>query len=164
MDKKIVLELYNFTLRHMMVRRCVKLIVSASAWLFFIFFAAEAAILMLTGDFRALPFCVVPFITIVFNMFLRKLVGRKRPFDAIGFKSVVGHKSVGSFPSNHSASAMVIAFAFLYLSVFFGVIMAALAVITGFSRVLAGLHYLSDVLVGLFVGAFFGYIGFFLLF
>ncbi|MDE6181620.1 MAG: phosphatase PAP2 family protein [Eubacteriales bacterium] len=39
-----------------------------------------------------------------------------------------------------------------------------LAIITGILRIMVGVHYPIDVLMGLFIGFVFGYLGFFILF
>ncbi len=161
MDKKITIELYNFTLLHKGFSSAVKFIVIASSYVFFVLFAVMTGFLVFFEDERLFKFVGVVSAVILFNMLLRKIIGRKRPFESLGIKSIVEHKSSGSFPSNHSASSMVIAVAFLYLNCIWGSILLFMAFITGISRVFAGLHYISDVLFGFFVG---GGLGVFLLF
>lgn len=161
-DKKIVLELYNFTLRHKFFHLVIKFIINISSYVFFLLFIVEAAILVLCGDFRVFKFASIVIGVIFFNMFLRKVINRKRPFDVLGIKSLVEHKSLGSFPSNHSASSMIIAVAFMYLDFNIGFWILFMALITGISRVFAGLHYVSDVIGGFFVGAFLGCLLFFM--
>ncbi len=162
MDKKIFLRLYNFTLNHKIIYSVIRFIVQISAYAFFFIFGVMSAILVFFRDERFFRFFFITVFVIFFNMIIRNLIGRKRPFDALKTKSIVYHKSEGSFPSNHSASAMIISFAFFYINYRIGTIIFIMAVFTGISRVFAGLHYLSDVLAGFFVGIFFGYIGFFI--
>lgn len=161
MDERIFFKLYNFTVKHKIAYSVVDFIVRASSCVFFVLFGICAVVLAFLCDERIFRFIFVVFAVIAFNMILRKLIGRTRPFDKFGIKSVVWHKSGGSFPSNHSASAMVIAMAFFYLNFVLGAIVFFMAIITGVSRVFAGLHYPSDVICGFFVGIFLGYIGFF---
>ncbi len=161
MDKKIVLKLYDFTLNRKGVYNFIKFIVNISAYIFFLIFGIMTVTLAVIGDERVFKFFFVTVFIIFFNMLIRKLIGRKRPFDVLKINSIVSHKSAGSFPSNHSASAMAIAVAFFYMSHICGIIIFAMAIVTGIARVFAGLHYLSDVLAGFFVGIFLGYLGFF---
>ncbi|MCI8805711.1 MAG: phosphatase PAP2 family protein [Clostridiales bacterium] len=161
MDKKIVLKLYDFTMNRKGVYNFIKFIINVSAYIFFLMFGIMTITLAVTGNEKIFKFFFVTVFIIFFNMFVRKLIGRKRPFDVLKINSIVSHKSAGSFPSNHSASAMAIAFAFFYVSRTCGAIIFVMAVVTGMARVFAGLHYLSDVLAGFFVGIFLGYIGFF---
>lgn len=53
-----------------------------------------------------------------------------------------------SFPSNHSAGAFAIAFAFLWKRRKFGIVLLGVAVLMAFSRVFVGVHYPADVLTG----------------
>ncbi len=161
MDKKIVLKLYDFTMNRKGVYNFIKFIINVSAYIFFLMFGIMTITLAVTGNEKIFKFFFVTVFIIFFNMFVRKLIGRKRPFDVLKINSIISHKSAGSFPSNHSASAMAIASAFFYVSCTCGAIIFAMAVVTGMARVFAGLHYLSDVLAGFFVGIFLGYIGFF---
>lgn len=160
MDKKIFLLLYNFAFKHKIIYNAVKLITKGSACFFFVIFGIETVFLAACWDERIFCFFFPVVFVICFNMFLRKVIGRKRPFIELKKESMVKHKENGSFPSNHSASAMIIAFAFFYINDKAGVIVFIMAVITGLSRVFAGLHYLSDVIAGFFIGAFFGYLFF----
>lgn len=161
MDKKIFLMLYNFTLNHKFVCVIIKVIVYISAYIFFLLFGIMSAILLIYNDERFFRFFFVTVFVILFNMIIRKVINRKRPFDIFGIDSIVYHKSGGSFPSNHSASAMIISFAFFYINHMAGIITFIMAFITGISRVFAGIHYLSDVIAGFFVGSFFGCIFFY---
>ncbi len=163
MDKYIFFKLYNFTMKHKIAYSIVEFIVRASSCVFFILFGICSVGLAFLRDERFFKFVFVVCFGIAFNMILRKIIGRTRPFDEFKIESVVWHKSGGSFPSNHSASAMIIAMAFFYLNEIFGAIVFLLAVVTGVSRVFAGLHYPSDVICGFLVGTLLGYFGFFLL-
>lgn len=74
-------------------------------------------------------------------------------------KSKKGH----SFPSRHSAAASVIAMAFWYIYPTAGAVILAVALLIAVSRVLAGVHFVRDVLAGLACGIIGGLIGFFIL-
>ena len=65
-------------------------------------------------------------------------------------------------PSRHTASAFIIAMTFLYVNIPLGVFMLATAALISASRVLAGAHYIRDVLVGTAIGVLFGLSYFFL--
>lgn len=93
---------------------------------------------------------------------LRLLIKRPRPYekagagiDAINKKDTVGN----SMPSRHVASAFVIAMVFLAESTLFGVIALCVSVLIATLRVLEGVHYPSDALVGALLGISFGAVG-----
>lgn len=95
---------------------------------------------------------------------LRLLVNEQRPYEKYGRPSVFGKETKGkSFPSRHTASAFIIAMAFLYVNVPAGITMLFIALLIEFSRILAGAHYIHDVAAGMLIGTVCGYLFFFLL-
>lgn len=163
-DEKIFLKCYNFSKKHKAFGVFAVSVTNSSSWIFFAFYAAFISALFFENketDVIIKAF-LIPAITVAVNLFLRKKIARKRPFDELGIEPLVPHGKAFSFPSNHSASALVIAVGVLNVYPAFGIYVAALAVITGLSRVFVGLHYPSDVLSGLFVGGMFGIVGFLL--
>ncbi|MFQ8705890.1 MAG: phosphatase PAP2 family protein [Thomasclavelia sp.] len=81
----------------------------------------------------------------------RKIINRKRPYESMDINPLVKHKQGESFPSRHTVSAFAIAFACLKVSLPFGIIMLILAIIVSGSRILCGVHYISDVLSAIFI-------------
>lgn len=57
-----------------------------------------------------------------------------------------------SFPSDHASAAFGIAFAVLFVARRAGVVFVAYATLIGASRILAGMHYPSDVFAGMLIG------------
>jgi membrane-associated phospholipid phosphatase len=111
-------------------------------------FVTMLALLILLGD------------TLVINQ-IKKAVGRERPSNALADARVspsVGKGGSESMPSSHAstwAAAALIAFAYYPRSRRFMVPMAGLM---AFSRVYLGVHYPSDAIAGLILGA--GYAAF----
>ena len=83
-----------------------------------------------------------------------------RPYDQMNYYPLISHKPGNSFPSRHTASSVIIAMAFWYVCQPLGITAAALAVLVGISRVVAGLHYPRDVLAGAAVSLVVGGLGF----
>lgn len=80
---------------------------------------------------------------------------RKRPFDAIpGFKALVPPLDKYSFPSGHTMNNLAIATTVLVSVPAAGAVMMALPLTWGFLRVYFGVHWLSDVIGGFFLGIF----------
>jgi membrane-associated phospholipid phosphatase len=106
---------------------------------------------------------LVPFVSFVLVTVVRRLINRARPYEAYGIPSAVYKSTSGkSFPSRHVFSIFVIAVTFLYLGPdpMIGLALFAAGVILGLIRILIGVHYVSDVVVGAFVGILAGFIGF----
>ena len=95
---------------------------------------------------------------------LRHWHNSPRPYEVWGIPPLFPRSKEGhSFPSRHSAAASVIAMAFWYVSPAVGGVMLAAAVLIAVSRVLAGVHFVRDVLAGLIAGILGGVIGFFVI-
>ena len=94
---------------------------------------------------------------------LRVLVNEQRPYERFGQPSVFHKDTSGkSFPSRHTASAFIIAMAFLRVDPVLGTLMLLFAVIIGLSRILSGAHYIHDVVTAMLISVAAGYIFFFI--
>ena len=81
----------------------------------------------------------------------RKIINRKRPYEIMDINPLVKHKQGESFPSRHTVSAFAIAFVCLQVNLSLGITMLVLAVIVSSSRILCGVHYISDVLSAIII-------------
>ena len=107
-----------------------------------------------------LIFMGVPLAALILVTVLRHVFHAPRPYDQMNYYPLISHKPGNSFPSRHTASSVIIAMAFWYVCQPLGIIAAALAVLVGISRVVAGLHYPRDVLAGAAVSLVVGGLGF----
>lgn len=82
---------------------------------------------------------------------IRKIINRKRPYEAMNIKPLRGHKQGESFPSRHSVSAMAIALAAYTIYPPLGIILLIIALIICLSRILCGVHYFSDVITAIII-------------
>ena len=91
---------------------------------------------------------------------MRKAIDRPRPYTALGFTPLFPKDKAGqSMPSRHCFSAAAIAGAAWYVFQPWGLALAVLAVVIAVCRVVTGVHYVSDVLVGLVFGTVFSVLG-----
>lgn len=94
------------------------------------------------------------------NLVIKPIVDRLRPWEAYPvLKPLLDDPGDASFPSGHTANAMGPAWALL-LTVYddkklriWGVLAVILAFLIGFSRIYLGMHYPSDVICALILGA-----------
>ena len=109
-----------------------------------------------------LRFMLVPLGTVLFVTALRAIINAPRPYEVYDYTPIV-HKSTRgkSFPSRHTVSAFIIAMAFLYVQLSLGVIMLCVALCIGIIRVVAGVHFVRDVVSGAAMGVLIGVLGFF---
>ena len=91
----------------------------------------------------------VPAGVLVLVTVLRKLFKRQRPYEIFSTPPLFEREGKGdSFPSRHTASAFIIAMGGFLLSIWLGTVLLITAAMIGAARVLAGVHYISDVLAG----------------
>jgi membrane-associated phospholipid phosphatase len=91
---------------------------------------------------------------------LKFVFGRTRPRllfreDAYGFEFWGGNADVWSFPSGHTATAVAVAAAVYFLWPRLAVPFAVLAIFVGLARVIQTAHYLSDVMMSVYIGVIF---------
>ena len=96
--------------------------------------------------------------------FFRKIFNRPRPYEKFATTSVFGKNKKGeSMPSRHTACAFIIAMAFMYVSIPLGIAYLIISVLIMISRVLAGVHFISDVIAGMAISLLYGYFSFFII-
>ena len=98
---------------------------------------------------QVLIYVFIPASGFVILSFLRKKINAPRPYEEWDIKPLLDRDSPGqSMPSRHVFSATIISMACLHASLSVGVILLVLSALLGLVRVLGGVHYPKDVLVG----------------
>ena len=99
----------------------------------------------------------IPASGFVILSFLRKKINALRPYEVWEIVPLLDRDSPGqSMPSRHVFSATIISMACLHASLAVGVILLLLSAILGLVRVLGGVHYPKDVVVGYICGLVWG--------
>lgn len=97
------------------------------------------------------------------NMFLKNVIGRVRPYEVIKeLELMVGMAKDASFPSGHASSSFACAIAIYrsrQLPRTAGIALIVLAALIALSRLYVGIHYPTDVLVGILSGILCGFVG-----
>ena len=110
---------------------------------------------------QVLIYVFVPASGFVILSLLRKKINAPRPYEVWEIVPLLDRDSPGqSMPSRHVFSATIISMACLHASLSVGVILLVLSVLLGLVRVLGGVHYPKDVLVGYACGLVWGVIFF----
>jgi undecaprenyl-diphosphatase len=88
------------------------------------------------------------------NQVIAQLWHRPRPYQdhPLGILPLLSPSHDPSFPSDHATAAFAIAFGILFVARRTGWLFLAWAALIGVSRVLAGMHYPTDVIAGAVVG------------
>ena len=98
---------------------------------------------------QVLIYVFVPATGFVILSLLRKKINAPRPYEEWTIKPLLDRDSPGqSMPSRHVFSATIISMACFHASLSLGIILLVLSVLLGLVRVLGGVHYPKDVVVG----------------
>ena len=110
---------------------------------------------------QVLIYVFIPASGFVILSFLRKKINAPRPYEVWDITPLLDRDSPGqSMPSRHVFSASIISMACLHTSLTMGMICLTLSAFLGLVRVLGGVHYPKDVVVGYICGLVWGVIFF----
>ena len=110
---------------------------------------------------QVLTYVFVPASGFVILSLLRKKINAPRPYEVWEIVPLLDRDSPGqSMPSRHVFSATIISMACLHASLTMGMICLTLSAFLGLVRVLGGVHYPKDVVVGYICGLVWGVIFF----
>ena len=99
---------------------------------------------------RYLVICGVPFVAV---SIARKLINSKRPYEIYPFYKLPPKSKKGEgYPSRHVFSIFVIAATLAFENVFLGIALGLLGVLLAVCRVLLGIHFIKDTVVGAVIG------------
>jgi membrane-associated phospholipid phosphatase len=94
---------------------------------------------------------------------IKALVRRSRPFIRLTQARIIGHRWSGrSFPSGHTSQAFFLATLLahhFHASVWLVILLYAVALLVGITRMYVGAHYPRDVLAGVILGSAWGLLG-----
>ena len=110
---------------------------------------------------QVLIYVFVPATGFMILSLLRKKINAPRPYEEWTIKPLLDRDSPGqSMPSRHVFSATIISMASFHASLSLGVILLVFSAFLGLVRVLGGVHYPKDVVVGYICGLVWGMIFF----
>ena len=119
--------------------------------------------LLVKSDARIFKVILIPLVFFVVVSIIRKITNTPRPYVVLNIEPLVKrNKSGESFPSRHVLSVSIIAVSFFYINPWIGVFMSVIAVLIAVIRVLSGVHFIKDVVVGAFISYLIGGLAFWL--
>lgn len=156
-DRKIMRRLNQWEAPHWFRKWTILASRGGDGWLW----SVIGAILLLFGGARRYDAIAAGFVSVgasqLIFFVLKRIIGRERPCATEPHRwSLLLPPDRFSFPSGHSITAFAIALSLglYYPALLIGLLFCAASVAA--SRVILGLHYLSDVVAGLLIGALIG--------
>lgn len=161
MQRRFYTNLVETIRAHPALRRWVVFLCKIAPWAVVAAYGVTLVVLLCTWNLKWIFFLIVPAVAVVLVTLLRNWLNKPRPFERFAFAPLVKHGTGKSFPSRHTASAVVIGMACLYVNVWYGIGMLFLAGIIGLTRILAGVHHIWDVVAGSIISVACGLLGFY---
>ena len=136
-----------------LLRLCNKIVTN----IYYVVYPLLLLYLFVKQSEKLLPTILIPLFSIVAITLLRKVLARPRPYEEYPIDQILEKETQhNAMPSRHVFSASIIAMMCFSVSPILACILLVLAAIEGYIRVVGGVHYPRDVIVGYFLGVFFG--------
>lgn len=120
--------------------------------------------LLLTRDGRLLRAVLVPGVSFVLLSLIRRGINAPRPYEVLPIAPIIHKDTRGkSMPSRHVFSMFVIAMTFLWICPVLGVVLLCFGAVLAGVRVVGGVHFPRDVMVGAAAGVLSGAAGYWLI-
>ena len=122
-----------------------------------VFYGAYALLLgwaCMSDPWRLVPLVGVTAVGFVAVSFFRRRFNAPRPYECCAIAPLIARDGAGkSFPSRHAFSAFAIAASWFAASAPVAVVLLVAAVVLAVCRVLGGVHFPRDVVVGALIGS-----------
>lgn len=145
-------------------RLCCRLLPRLTAIIYGVLLIDAAFRLFTAGDVRLYRCIAVPAVTFVTVTLLRRWLNFPRPYEVYDLDPLLPPARNGySFPSRHATSAAILALTGWYLHPVYGTVLTLTALGVTVCRVIAGKHFVRDVIAAWIWAGLCGTVGFWLL-
>lgn len=158
MDRICIVFLQKILQHHQVIIKLISYVAKFGYWLYLLYGAIEwlrpGTPRQCRQRHHTLLSCISAVaIGSITSFVLGRLWKRERPFvQHPEVQDIIPHKANASFPSNHSMNAMAASTMLLSCHNWWGIPLLVWSLFIGISRVVCGLHYVSDVLGGFVMG------------
>lgn len=136
----------------------------AITYLVYAFYPLYLAFLILSSNGAWLRCLLVPAVSFLAVTVFRAALNAPRPYEKYGITPLYNKSTKGkSFPSRHTFSVFVIGVAAFYVYPPIGIAISVLGVWLAIGRLLCGVHFIKDIVSGIFCGIVAGLVGFYLI-
>lgn len=144
---------YQADAKRNQLRLCNKIVTNT----YYIVYPLLLLYLFVKQSEKLLPTILIPLFSIVAITLLRKVLACPRPYEEYPIDQILEKETQhNAMPSRHVFSATIIAMMCFTVSPILACILLVLAALEGYIRVVGGVHYPLDVIVGYLLGVFFG--------
>ena len=128
-------------------------------------YIALLVLLVVTHDSHLVRAIVVPLLCYLFVTIMRAIINAPRPYTSYDIDPLINKDTPGhSMPSRHMASAIIIALTvFWSIGPVWGSIALIICLAIAYVRIVGGVHYPRDIVVGAIIAALFALVGFVLI-
>lgn len=133
--------------------RCLQVVNSLLTKIMYLTYPLMLLYLFATQANRLPAFILIPAISFLLVSIVRKRLNVPRPYETWDITPLILKTTKGqSMPSRHVFSATIISMAILRLNLILGIFFLMLSLVIALCRVLGGVHYPRDVIVGFLIG------------
>lgn len=130
----------------------------------YVMYPALLGYLAVRGDGRIWKALLVPAVSFALLSLVRKRLNRPRPYEVLDIRPIIRKDTKGkSMPSRHVFSIFVIGATYLWIFPPLGGVLLGFGVLLAWVRVVGGVHFPRDVIVGGAAGLLAGLIGYVLI-
>lgn len=147
-DHWLFFRVFNLADNNLLIESIMVQATNWSSMIFAFMYGIGILILFYKRSPQVIPFLLAPASAYAITRLIRFFYERPRPFVDFDIESLIVHSANGSLPSMHATSAFVIGMAVWHIHKKAGRVMLFLAVLTGLSRIMVGVHYPLDILAG----------------
>lgn len=142
----------KFMYKHPFIKSCVYFASKFCPWMVAIFYSLFLLKIVIESQTGFYLLFIKPFVVLLITVLLRILIDRPRPIQKYDLKPIDDKKRIGhSFPSIHTSLAISIALTVIARGPNMGLLLSALAITITCTRLLTGVHYLTDILASILI-------------
>lgn len=142
----------KFMYKHPFIKSCVYFTSKFCPWMVAIFYSLFLLKIVIESQTGFYLLFIKPFVVLLITVLLRILIDRPRPIQKYDLKPIDDKKRIGhSFPSIHTSLAISIALTVIARGPNMGLLLSALAITITCTRLLTGVHYLTDILASILI-------------
>lgn len=161
MKEKTLKDILDYIRNRPILNKWVVGLGKVSTLFVYVYYPLFLGLVYLIKKEEDIRYILVPLISFVILSIIRKILNAPRPYEKYDIIPLYNKTTKGcSFPSRHTFSAFVIAFTISVFNPLLSIPVFIMGVILAISRVLCGVHFLKDVIVGAIFALICGIIGF----